>query len=771
MKKQYKRNMARKVFRVFSISVILVILALTTTFFSIFFSTKLNNNNSYNSNGKILIYDNQGNKVDLPSLNSYVSYDDIDKNIINAFVALEDKRFFKHNGIDYIRLAGAFKNNIKAGYVKEGGSTITQQLAKNTQLNNKKTLERKIREAKLAIEIEERYTKEQIIEMYLNAIYFGNGIYGISQACKQFFDKKPSDIEVYEAAILAGIVKNPSKNSPLQHPENANERKNLVLRLMKDQGFIDDLQYNNSLEKVFNPIAVINNKDIFSPFYNSVIVEAGKILNISEKELKLRGIKVHTYYDQELQKVAYNAFSSKEFEYNKDGCSPDYSVLMLDNSSGGVIAYYASHNYSVFSLRRQPGSAIKPIMVYAPAFQSGKITPASLYLDKKTTFNGYSPSNHMNNYSGWIDIRKAVMQSSNVVAVKVLQETGIDYSKNIASAMGLTFEGNDKYLPLALGGMTNGVTATELSEAYMCLANGGMHTKSTFIKKIEDHSGNLLYQHTPFFNRAIDESTAYLVTDILKETSKSGTAKKLGSLPFSIASKTGTVGNNDNRQNKDAWNLSYTEDNTMCVWYGNIKNNEKNDFSITGGTYPTMLARYMYDNIKRHPGDFIAPDNIIELKIDTLALSEFKKPMLASANTPLKYQKSEVFDIDNCPNEFSPLFIMPQTNLHISTGEDLYNEISFDAQPFFKYKLIKRNLTTGHSKVICTVQNKNGRITLTDDMDMEDFGIISYSIEIDNRYCSMGVSEEKFMIVGIPITNSEKETAAKYKDIAQQGNS
>ncbi|MDD4316449.1 MAG: transglycosylase domain-containing protein, partial [Clostridia bacterium] len=216
---------------------------MSTAFFTVYFSARLDNTVTYGETA-IKVMDNVGEEIPSPSsVRIYIKYDEISPHIINAFVALEDKRFFKHSGIDYIRIGGALINNIKAGYIKEGGSTITQQLAKNTQLSNKKTLQRKIKEAKLARDIERKYSKEEILEIYLNAIYFGNSIYGINEACMRFFNKKPADIELYEAAILAGVVKNPGKNSPLRSPANANQRKNLVLRLMKEQGYIDAFQY------------------------------------------------------------------------------------------------------------------------------------------------------------------------------------------------------------------------------------------------------------------------------------------------------------------------------------------------------------------------------------------------------------------------------------------------------------------------------------------------------------------------------------------------
>ena len=197
---------------------------------------------------------------------------------------------------------------------------------------------------------------------------------------QNLFDKKPSEIEIYEAAILAGVVKIQAKILPLQHPENANVRKNLVLKLMKEQGYISSIEYAHSVNMVFNPLKEISYGDAFFPYYKSAISEASRLLNISEKSIIQMGLRIYTYYDPLIQQTVLRRFLSKQFETENP---PDYSVIMLDNKSGGVLAYYATHNYSVFNLRRQPGSAIKPILVYAPALNSEKLPPQPFFVTKK----------------------------------------------------------------------------------------------------------------------------------------------------------------------------------------------------------------------------------------------------------------------------------------------------------------------------------------------------------------------------------------------------
>ena len=737
-----------KYIKVFLITMLIVILALSISFFSIFFSIKIDDEKIIRASAKINVFDDNNNLIDMPlTYESFVKYEDINENIINAFVALEDKRFFDHKGIDYIRIGGATLNNIKAGYFKEGGSTITQQLAKNIQLTNEKTLNRKIKEAKLAKDIEKEFSKEQIIEMYLNAIYFGNGIYGINNACKRYFDKQPADIKLFEAALLAGIVRSPEYYSPLRNAEKAEERKNLVLRLMKEQKYINENEYIKALEKKYIPLKenpFDNNP--YSRYYSNVIYEASGLLNITEKALINQNYKIYTYMNDNLQNVVYNGFTSKEFEkQNTYGNSPSYYSLILDNKSGGVQAYYGNIDYNVFEFRRQPGSTIKPIIVYSPCFNSHYITPATLYLDEKTDFDGYSPSNYGENYQGWIDIRNAVKFSSNVVAVKLLNEYGIDYAKETASKMGLVFDERDNYLPLALGGMTYGTNPLEISESYMCFANNGFYQKSSFIKKIIDADGKIIFNNEQTLEKAISSEAAYLMTDILIDTAKSGTAKKLSSLPYQIASKTGTVGDPNGIGNSDAWNLSYSSENTICVWYGNVNKNPEYNIDTTGGGYPSLFAKYIYENISNNPKNFDIPNNIIELNIDSLALEEMKQVMLAGENTPNEYQKKEIFDINNAPTEYSLLFEMPETNFHIEFNEEEQPVLHFETESLYQYTINKNNLVYGTTSKIANIKNTEESFIFVDKSN-DNNELVSYSITVSNKYGEIGTTEEQIIL-------------------------
>ena len=272
-----------------------------------------------------------GDPITLPAEYKIVApLNEISPHIVNAFVALEDKRFYSHHGLDYRRIAGALINNIKAGYMKEGGSTITQQLAKNAILTNEKSIVRKLKEAKLAKQIEKRYSKDQIMEMYLNTIYFGHSLYGVRAATERLFDKKPSDVSLSEAAILAGIVKNPKKNSPLNSVENALERRDLVLKLMKDQGYIDENEYNAAVAEGYSEPDTTASDNPYLKYAESAAEEAADILGISEKSLFTGGYVVNTYLDSELQRNVYEIRNGESF--STDGVTS--TELIADNRSG-----------------------------------------------------------------------------------------------------------------------------------------------------------------------------------------------------------------------------------------------------------------------------------------------------------------------------------------------------------------------------------------------------------------------------------------------------
>lgn len=628
----------------------------------------------------VKIKDNRGNSLDyISSIKTFVPFNEINKNVINAFISVEDKRFFSHNGLDLKRIIGATIHNLEAGYFKEGGSTITQQLAKNALLSQEKTIDRKLKEAKLSLEIEKNYTKEEIIAMYLNTIYFGNSLYGIGSASKKIFNKTPGELSVAESAILAGIVKNPLKNSPLNSIENAMSRKKLILRLMLEQNLITKEEHDIALKEKYVPQKEAEQTKRTNTSYTEMVIsEASDILGLSEIELISSGYEIHTFYDENAQNILNNVYHSDNLMVENS----EKSFMLADNKLGGIIAYISSINYSPFIYRRCPASTLKPIVSYAPAIEKGLILPDSPILDEKQDFYGYSPDNFNNSYLGWTNVRETLKSSSNACSVKLLDMAGLDYAFRLTKNFGIRLAPNDS-LATALGGTTYGQTIVELITAYSTLSNGGINKNVSSIKSIYDKQGKEIYHYKSDEKRVVLEETAHFITEMLVDCSKNGTAKKLQSLPFEVASKTGTNGNKDG--NFDAWNLSYTADYTLASWYGSKDYKECLPLTVTGGSFPTIASKYVWSQLPKQ-NTFTKPSTIKTVQIDGYSLNNFHILTLANENTPIEYVRpigipsnhtipfSTYFD-DAIPNDF---------NVQFGDGEIV---VSYTPSPKFSYKL------------------------------------------------------------------------------------
>ncbi|NCA67917.1 MAG: hypothetical protein EOM87_07640, partial [Clostridia bacterium] len=370
-------------------------------------SAELQDNKLTSKNREIAVFDNRGIELSGNS-DYYIEYDDIPKNLINAFISIEDKRFYKHNGLDYKRIVGSAVSNVKSGSFSEGASTITCQLIKNTHLSSDKTLSRKLKEAKLALEVERNYSKEDIITMYLNVIYFGNSVYGAGRAARVFFDKDAKALTLEEAASLAAVVVNPSKYSPLINYEANKERRKTILRLMYEQEYISESDY---LEASKKDLFIVGNTMSHNTqsYKQNAIDEACRLLNMNNLEILDSGIKVYTYCDSDKQQILYSALTNKNLLVkNSNGKLPDTAAMLVDNNTAGINAYYSSVYYMVDNFRRQPGSIIKPIAVYGAALEKGVLLPSTPILDEPTDFEGYSPKNYNDNYMGWVNARSAL---------------------------------------------------------------------------------------------------------------------------------------------------------------------------------------------------------------------------------------------------------------------------------------------------------------------------------------------------------------------------
>ncbi|MDD4839999.1 MAG: transglycosylase domain-containing protein [Clostridia bacterium] len=657
----------------------------------------------YSSNGEKMNYEGS----------SALEPEEIPNNLKNAFIALEDKRFYSHHGYDLTRIAGAIIKNLQAGKTKEGASTITQQLIKNTHLTSEKTMRRKINEVFLATKLEKQYTKDEILAMYLSVIYFGGGIYGVRDAANYYFSKELSELTVAECATLAGIVKNPSAYSPKNNLENSTNRRNLVLKLMNEQGMIDSDTLETSLDE---KTKVTTNEEIITgekSYIKQCIREILEKLNITRFQLENSGLVIHTHYNENAQNLLVRELLNKSnySEENLEGAG-----ALIDNETRGVLAYYSTIPYA---FRRQAGSVIKPLVAYAPALEKGLITIASPINDELTDFGGYTPSNYNGAYYGWTTPREAIKKSMNTVAVKALSYVGSDVGMEYGRKFGLPLDNSDNSLALALGGLTNGVTVLEMAGAYTTLANEGIYSAPTFIRYIEKNNGDIISSGKNIEIQTISKENSAILTNVLIDTAQSGTARTLSTLPFQVASKTGTVGfsssTNADKPNTDAWNLSYTTAHTLAIWHGGIPTSE------TGGGNTTMSARKIWNSLYteknaninyssgiianrmtssknfEYPADFRLPETVMEIEIDDYALKNEQRVLLASEITPQEYRKKELFAVSNMPMEISDIFTKVEVeNLNVEIISETENNTPDSTNNNASDNNDNKNISNGH---------------------------------------------------------------------------
>ncbi len=584
-----------------------------------------------NFNKNIEIYDSSGAPAGLIADRNfkYAKIAEVPQSIIDAFLSIEDRRYYSHHGVDYIRVLSAVKSDVLSMSYKEGASTISQQLIKNTHLTNEKKLSRKLTEMRLAIDMERQLNKDEILESYLNILYFGNEIYGIANASEIIFGKDIKDVDLAEAAALAGMINNPKIYSPYLNFENALKRRNTVLKQMNKYGKISKEEYDKAINDELAPLPLNSG---YSQYFNNVIKEAAEILYCSEADLYGKKLKIETYSDKSIDQAVEKAVSG--IYLPKDAI---IEVIVCENTSGKVLSVYSNTRKNLAYTLRQPGSTIKPLVSYAPAIENNGVLPITPILDEKMSFNGYSPSNYKNIYEGWTSVQSGLVHSSNVCAVKLLEINGIEKAQKYAEKSGIVLNKKDSSLSVALGGLTDGVTLRQIADTYSMFANGGKYLKSGCIKTIKDYSGKVLYERRTEGNNVFSEETSYLINNMLSDCARSGTAKLLAAVP-GVCAKTGTVGDKDG--NSDAYCIAYNKDYTIAVWIGSLSNKKT---AVTGGGYPALIARRLFESGNfDSSGSFMQPENIIEAEIDLNVLKEKHKIVAAPANLPARF-KQKIF--------------------------------------------------------------------------------------------------------------------------------
>ena len=530
---------------------------------------------------------------------TWVSISELQPSTVYAFISAEDARFFEHEGVDIIRIAGAIVADIKAGSYVQGASTISQQLIKLSHLTSEKTISRKAEEAALAYEMERQYSKEDILEMYLNYVYFGGGYYGIEAAAKGYFGVHASDLTLDQSAMLAGILKSPSGYAPHINYAASINRRNNILRLMRDYGYITDDEKKQA--SAGRPTILHDKREEYSGYYTDAVTKsAAALMGITVDELIRGGYSIYSAMDSDIQHYCEEMFKNGELFPAEDS---EAAIVVLEPSTGMVVAMVGGRSYTggisfnrATDIRRQPGSVIKPVIAYAPAFEYLNYTAADMILDEETTFADYTPSNYGNKYYGWVTVREAVTKSLNVPAVKTLSAVGVYRAKDFAKRCGIEFDDKDDSLALALGGFTYGVSPLQIAGAYSCFASGGIYNTPTLIKKITDRNGLTVYEYRQDSRRVMSEANAYILTSMLKSVVTEGTGHRLNTLDIPIAGKTGTVGLANG--NRDAWMAGYTPEYTAVVWQGYDSDRlGLLPSSATGGTYPALMLYELFNHI------------------------------------------------------------------------------------------------------------------------------------------------------------------------------
>ncbi len=614
----------KKTLKILTVILSVILIAILGIIMFIFVTTagiNLDERKLINLDNSITFYDVYDNVITEESDDRAITdLSNLPSHVKNAFVAIEDKRFYIHKGIDYRGLARATFNNIKSFSFKEGASTISQQLIKNTHLTSEKTFRRKLIEMKLARQLEKKFTKNEILEKYLNTIYFGDSCFGITSAAKHYFDKSPENLTVNESAAFAGIIKAPSLYSPFSAPEKCNKRKNTVLKEMFTQGYIDAEEYNKCISQ---DLSTVNKEESGNYGYLYLVKkELGRY--IEDSQLGYDKLSVHTYFDPEKQNIVEEAL-------NKNELSCDKSCILI-NPYGNIMAYKSTCG----EIYRQTGSAIKPIAVYGPAIERNIVDSFTIMEDEKIDFNGYSPSNYGDIYYGHISVKTALAKSSNVCAVKLLNYLGVQNSLSYLNRMDIPTGLNDNSLCIALGATEKGATLKQLSAAYTVFINEGNYNSPTCIKSISFESGRTIKTET-HTKKVFGRDTVEIMNDMLGYTVTDGTAKKLSFSNISLCAKTGTVGTSAG--NTDAYSVSYNPEYVLGVWLGN-SNYSKMPNSVSGGTYPCMIGCNIWKNIYKSKSGpvFPKPRNVHEIELDRISYEEEHKIEIADENTPDRYR-------------------------------------------------------------------------------------------------------------------------------------
>ncbi|GGA38140.1 penicillin-binding protein 2A [Kroppenstedtia guangzhouensis] len=530
-----------------------------------------------------------------------VGMKEIPTHMVQAVVAIEDHRFYSHSGVDYWGSLRAAVTNLKAGHTVQGGSTLTQQLAKNVFLTHERTYKRKIKEVLLAKKIERSYTKDEIMEMYLNTIYFGEGAWGLKKAARTYFGKEPEDLTVGESALLAGMIQAPSALSPFKNFNKAMTRRDVVLSKMVTEGFIDEKTAQKAKETdiVLEGQESDDYKGRYPSYVDAIIQEAIDRYGLTEKEVLSGGLRIYTELDPRMQQAAEKVYARDDlFPQGKGDTLVQSGSVLVDPRTGGIRALVGGRGEHVFrgfnratQLKRQPGSTMKPISVYAPALIQGYDLNARL-VDRPISFGNYAPKNQSQQYLGEVTMYEAVIDSLNVPAVWLLDQIGVDKGYRYAKTSGIALTDDDRQLALALGGLQEGVSPLQMAQAYSAFANNGIVVDAHAIRRVETVDGEVLGKWYKKSVRVSQPVVAQQITYMLRGVVQEGTGRKAQIPGRPTAGKTGTTQLPDGRDGaKDNWFVGYTPELVGAVWIGYDKTDANHYLTTSSGSTAAPVFR------------------------------------------------------------------------------------------------------------------------------------------------------------------------------------
>lgn len=528
-----------------------------------------------------------------------------------AFLATEDRRFYNHDGLDFIGIGRAVVQDVLHMNLSQGGSSITQQLARNLYLNGDKTLVRKVNEMSIAMAMEKRFSKDELLELYLNHIYMGRQQYGVKAAAWRYFGIKDlHQLDIWQMATLAGIPKGPSIYNPVDREDLSKERRSVVLGIMHEQGIITKKQVEEARNVDYTPpnSTVESTPGSTVPAYvsalDSVIEEASRLTGKSGAEIRSAGWTIRTGLDDQAQLAMEQTFrESSRFTDDREDEQVQASMIILDQHNGEVKAMMGGRDPVKGGINRattdarQPGSALKPIIAYGPALESGRFKPESMLPDQRMKYGSYQPSNLGGRYRGTVTMSQAIEHSINAPAIWLLHETGLGRAHQFSGRLGIELGKEDLNLSIALGGLHKGVSPLKMAQAYSVFANNGKFNTAHLIREIKDSRGRTIYVFKPENKQVISTSTAMAMTGMLQDVVSQGTGSRAQLSQHKVAGKTGTtqaaLPGVSKEANRDLWFVGYTSKWTAAVWMGFDRTDAEHYMRSGSGVAADLFASVM----------------------------------------------------------------------------------------------------------------------------------------------------------------------------------